>query len=348
MLPVAKSNEGYGLWVGRLSRFNSVRMQTELLAHALRLVKSKPCAVLGDHNEGLALLRRDFSGFCGQLIWPYGGFDSRLWRTFRWRSNRKPIYVYHNITPASYYWSAEPKVALGAIAGRLQLALAPKSMRWVTCSRYNQRELLRMGFTSVQLCSNIVDSHMGAFGKMKEGDRVLFVGRIAPNKRCLELVRYVRKVADQLRKRIVLTIVGDRKPHCAYADAFDRELHRIKESNSWLLVELFHSALTDKEMRDKYAAATVYVSASHHEGFGLPVCESIAAGTPALYVECGGTEDVLNREGMIARAQEHVFPMFLAQLLVSEPSRQALWDAQRKYVEMMTIPHVLRAINSVF
>lgn len=66
-----------------------------------------------------------------------------------------------------------------------------------------------------------------------------------------------------------------------------------------------------------YAAADLFVSTSHGEGFGLPLLESIASGTPVIATDCSAITEVVGPGGILIppagriaapMGQEQVFP----------------------------------------
>ena len=54
----------------------------------------------------------------------------------------------------------------------------------------------------------------------------------------------------------------------------------------------WHSSITDQELRDLYAAATLVTFASSYEGFGLPILEAQAVGRPVITSRCCSLPEV--------------------------------------------------------
>lgn len=73
---------------------------------------------------------------------------------------------------------------------------------------------------------------------------------------------------------------------------------RIEDLNLSDKIE-FKSGLTEKELAAEYATATVAVCPSLYEGFGFPVAEALASGTPVV-TTCGGAlPEVVGDAGLI-------------------------------------------------
>jgi len=61
----------------------------------------------------------------------------------------------------------------------------------------------------------------------------------------------------------------------------------------------FMGNLSRKEVASEMQQADVYVLASHHETFAIPLIESLACGTPIVATACVGPEGIVNKENGI-------------------------------------------------
>jgi glycosyltransferase involved in cell wall biosynthesis len=78
-----------------------------------------------------------------------------------------------------------------------------------------------------------------------------------------------------------------------------RDLARKLEAQGRLR---FVSGLATNELADLYASATLCVTPSLYEGFGLPAIEAMACGTPVVVTDGGALPEVVGDAGMIVRA----------------------------------------------
>jgi glycosyltransferase involved in cell wall biosynthesis/2-polyprenyl-3-methyl-5-hydroxy-6-metoxy-1,4-benzoquinol methylase len=112
-----------------------------------------------------------------------------------------------------------------------------------------------------------------------EGRRVLLcVGRIAGNKRIDVLVRAMARVQASAPDTSLL-LVGDADSSSAYRDVADAARRLAKK----LMIEeqvIFAGKVED--LPAYYRAADIYITASDHEGFGIPVLEAMACGVPVV------------------------------------------------------------------
>jgi glycosyltransferase involved in cell wall biosynthesis len=103
---------------------------------------------------------------------------------------------------------------------------------------------------------------------------ILFVGTIEPRKNVPNLIDAFLALPENLRKQYQLVIAGRIGWNC------EREVAMLKElegTNSGVV----HLGYVSDEAKDiLYQKATVFSSASHYEGFGMPVLEAMNYGVP--------------------------------------------------------------------
>lgn len=294
---------------------NSIYLQARLW-HAAVARWGGEGAVLGVRALGRA-------GDRGVVLYHYGSFD---WGVFRvpWRG---PLLgVFHNVTPARLLYRWNPLVAARAALAAAQLRALPQGLRWIAVSPFNRQVLYAYGFRQVDVVPLVIEPAPG--GEKSETPLLLFVGRITPSKNVAELLRGHEQVCARSRQRPRLVIVGARKPRCRYGDWFERCLERSRWRH---LVTWEQHPLAYRRLLELHTRAWLYVSLSLHEGFGVPVCQSVAAGTPALYLACGGTESVLNGVGCMWRGQAE-FAELVVEHLENPQLREELLSRQAPLV----------------
>lgn len=313
-------------------KYNAVRLHAEIWHCAMG-----PCLQEGS-STSLATWRELRSRQRGVLLYHYASFD---WLAWALSVSPDAVFVYHNVTPAGELWRWSPLVALRALAAAVQLRLMPKDLPWLAVSEFNRQELIKIGFKTVETVPLIFDEQTK--GKKSELPTLLFVGRISPNKNVIALLRAFCSVWERSSPKPRLVLVGARKRRCRYADAFERELNSCpaKADIVW-----HASSVRYSQLQDLYRSAWLYLSMSRHEGFGAPVCQAVSFGTPALFLECGGTESVLGAAGLVrSEGQGNVADRVL-ELLASEEARLRLLRAQAVIIQLLDSASVAERLCS--
>jgi glycosyltransferase involved in cell wall biosynthesis len=282
------------------------------------------------------------------------------------RARPEPLAVdYHNVTPAELLGSWVPDWARqSAVDGRRQVSeLASRACYAVADSAYNAADLHAAGYRAVEVAAPLFPSAAVApdattcrfLAQRRRADTVdwLFVGRLAPNKAQHDLVKAVaaaeRWLGRRCRLRLVGTGLGDR-----YASAVRRFADRLGLGDR---VELVGS-VDDAVLAAHYAAADVFVSASDHEGFGIPLVEAMAAGVPVVaYATTAVAETVagggllLDRKDPLTLAYAAVTaaddPVLRGRLVAAGRRRAAelgIDRVRRRWAEV--IPHIVAAASN--
>jgi glycosyltransferase involved in cell wall biosynthesis len=127
----------------------------------------------------------------------------------------------------------------------------------------------------------------------------LFVGRLAPNKAQHDLLKALsvyRRVFDPEAR---LRLVGGSSSH-AYATALVDFITALQLEDA---VELC-GEVTDAELAAHYRAADVFVSASDHEGFCIPLLEAMHHRLPIVAYGSSAIPETLGGAGLCLASKE--------------------------------------------
>jgi glycosyltransferase involved in cell wall biosynthesis len=108
--------------------------------------------------------------------------------------------------------------------------------------------------------------------------RLLFVGRVAANKRLPVLVEAVARLRER-RPEVHALVAGD------ITDLYQEEhQHCLVLAGELGVADRLHflGHVSDGELPDLYRSADLFVMPSRHEGFCLPVVEAMASGVPVI------------------------------------------------------------------
>ncbi|MGQ9662599.1 MAG: glycosyltransferase [Kiritimatiellia bacterium] len=215
----------------------------------------------------------------------------------------KKVVVYHNVTPPEFYQGFDDGLAarLAEARARLPDVLRVSDAIWAD-SAFNAREIEALGIGSVRVFPLIFSVEvfeyvpdariMQAFaGAMRN---VLFVGRIAPNKRVEELVLGFAYYHYGLNRQSRLILVGsDRSAPRYYL------MLRMLARELGLTTVCFERYASPAGLCAYYRCADVFVTASEHEGYCLPLVEAMHMRVPVIAKKRGGMPETLASAGIL-------------------------------------------------
>ena len=230
-------------------------------------------------------------------------------------SPEKRVIVYHNITPPEFFWAFQPETAALLAEGRKQLeGLASATDLALADSEYNRRELQAAGFKRSSVLPLSLDAaalEIKPSGRIlrrlgNRRDHLLFVGRVAPNKKFEDLFRVFHHYSKNCRPGAKLILVGKYRPHDIYY-GFLRSLFEELELEN----VIFTGLVRQNEMIAYYQRAGVFLSLSEHEGFGLPLLEAMFLGIPVMAFAAAAVEETMGGAGVLIREKDNLglFPL---------------------------------------
>jgi glycosyltransferase involved in cell wall biosynthesis len=232
------------------------------------------------------------------------------------------ILVYHNITPPEYFVDVHPPLVRLCFLGRRELRLyANRCELALGDSEYNRRELEALGFPLTDVLPVVPDfSHLdvcanplqaGAFDD--ERVNVLFVGRMAPHKRIEDVIRFFHAYQQWFNPRSRLLLVGS-------YDGFENYVAMLRA----LIVRLGASAIhqvghvSNEELVAYYDVADVFLSASEHEGFCVPLVEAFHMGVPVIAYASTAVPATMDGAGVLYETKDPVRVAALLDAVVTD------------------------------
>jgi glycosyltransferase involved in cell wall biosynthesis len=215
---------------------------------------------------------------------------------------------YHNITPADLLRDWEPAVAYEVALGRTQLArLAPQSRFAVADSAFNESELQGLGYEGTAVVPLLIDMQSKSdepdpelarsLTRRKEragGADLLYVGKISPHKAPHDLV----KMLDVLRRTddpaARLHLVGS-----PLGETYEPALRAFIDELGLADVVNLAGSVSDAELEAYFRAADVFVMASDHEGFCVPLAEAMGHGVPIVAYGVTAVPETVGGAGLV-------------------------------------------------
>lgn len=239
-------------------------------------------------------------------------------------SPARKILIYHNITPAHYFAGVSDSVAAQLTSAREgMLHTARQSEAVWAASAFDAAELEEAGVRTVKVLALPFDpAALDAPAEPYILNRftgpltnILFVGRIAPNKRVEDLIlafAWYQTINPYSR----LLIVGSQRSAPRYY-----MMLRMLANELNLTHVCFEGFAAAAGLAAYYEVADLYVSASEHEGYCLPLVEAMHKGVPVIARRAGGTPEALGGAGVL---YEDLSPNELAELMHRVISDDAL------------------------
>ncbi|MBX7245811.1 MAG: glycosyltransferase family 4 protein [Candidatus Sumerlaeaceae bacterium] len=242
--------------------------------------------------------------------------------------------VYHNVTPPKLLETV-PALAARSHEGLHQLTmLAQSGARGVAVSQYNAQDLLRAGFHDVEILPLAVgdDRRMELelpSHRRESPLRVLHVGRLLPHKAIDDVISVFALACKSSPKPMNLRIIGSD----AESGSHLRTLQNLAEQVAPGCVT-FCGKLSDQQLVAEYAQAHAYLCMSRHEGFCVPIVESMFAGIPVVAAANGAIPETVGTSGIVlSDTDPAVFAEALLSVLTEERLRSAVIAAQRRRAE---------------
>jgi glycosyltransferase involved in cell wall biosynthesis len=217
----------------------------------------------------------------------------------------RTLLLSHNVTPAQWFWTVEPQVAIQCALGRRQLPdFAARADAVAGVSAFNAAEL-----GSEQVIPILFDpARLGApaVGDPTGDPHLLSVGRLTPHKRQDELIGVLGLLRRHRLPGARLTLVGE-----PVTDPYLRSLEALAGRLAPGAVT-FARGLSTEQLAAAYRSAHVVVSLSEHEGFCIPLLEAFALGTPVVARPSGGVPEVAGDAALLTDDRD---PAVLAELV---------------------------------
>jgi glycosyltransferase involved in cell wall biosynthesis len=245
----------------------------------------------------------------------------------------RKVVVYHNITPAEYFVGINARVADRCRRGRFELGrLVPATDLALGVSEFNRQELAAAGFRRTGVLPILVDWERYAVPPVRaleaaygQGTNLLFVGRIAPNKRIEHLLKtyYFYRRLDPGSRLIVVGTAIDTEPYLAACQKLAAELGVLDGV-------VFAGAVRQAELCTYYRLAAAYLSLSEHEGFCVPLLEAMHFGVPVVAFAAAGVPGTLGDAGLLVHDKDFPALAELVREVVTAPAlRESVVAGQR-------------------
>jgi glycosyltransferase involved in cell wall biosynthesis len=194
--------------------------------------------------------------------------------------------VYHNITPPEYFLGVHKDLVKLCFRGRRELtAYIDRCELALGDSEYNRQELAALGFPSTGVLPVVPDfAHLDLAPNTMTADRfddgwtnIMFVGRVIPNKKFEDVIRAFHVYRTRHNPRSRLLFVGSHGGFEKYLAMLHALVARLGTPDVHFL-----GHVSNEELTALYDVADLFLCASEHEGFCVPIIESFHKRVPVV------------------------------------------------------------------
>lgn len=236
----------------------------------VKIVKNAADVVLDDHFMSSDLIVYDF------------GFHTEMFDSIHLApSNSKIIVRYHNITPPELMPESQRAITMKSFEQQTNLLKADLIL---TVSKFNIETLIEYGIDEKDIAYiNLVldfpqSNEVPITGKRSNQQAIeaIYVGRFVPSKGVIDILKALHLATDQGVDNVNLNLIGNLQlSNDAYVDQIYSLIDEYKLTDR---VNLLPS-ISDEKLSECYRNSQLFITASYHEGFCMPVIE-------ALHHEC--------------------------------------------------------------
>ncbi len=235
------------------------------------------------------------------------------------------ILVYHNITPPEYFIGVNKTLVRECWIGRRELtAYRSRCDLALGDSEFNRRELETLGFPRTGVLPVVpslahIDRTPNAMLANEYDDgrtNILFVGRTIPNKRLEDVIRFFQAYRLRYDRGARLLLVGAQSGFRDYVTS-------LRDLISTCRIDGVHLVghVSNEELTALYDVADLFLSASEHEGFCVPLIEAFHKRIPVVAFAATAVPDTMDGGGVLYDRKD---PRYVASIMHTVLSDEAL------------------------
>ena len=232
--------------------------------------------------------------------------------------------VYHNITPPEYFIGVHKDLVKLCFRGRRELtAYIARCDIALGDSEYNRAELAQLGFTDTGVLPVVPDfTHLDVApdpmlaSEFDDGwTNVMFVGRVIPNKRFEDVIRTFHVYRTRHNPRSRLLLVGSYSGFERYLTMLHALVARLGTPDVHFL-----GHVSNEELSALYDVADLFLCASEHEGFCVPIIEAFYKRVPVIAYASTAVPATMDGAGVLYDEKEPAAVAKLMDAVLTDPA----------------------------
>ena len=264
--------------------------------------------------------------------------------------NKNDILIYHKstgtdlsflleITPGKYLEQYNKYLYNLVEYGRKGLEYASKYFDYsLADSKYNKSELDELKYKNTITLPILIpfEDYRKEFDrkvikKYSDGKKnILFVGRITPNKTQEDIIKSFYYYKNYVNKNSRLILVGNDNGFENYSDLLKKLIKELELEND----VVFSGHVKFEEILAFYRVADLFLCMSDHEGFCVPLVESMFFEVPILAYNSSAIKDTLGNSGIIVNKKDYFLISELMNFILSDENiKKEIIKKQNKRLE---------------
>ncbi len=248
------------------------------------------------------------------------------------------VLIYHNVTPPEFFYLYDKTLALLCLEGKNEIkTLVPHFDLALGDSEYNRQDLERYGFVKTDVLPIFIGIHkydeldFSAWESTRTNGttNILFVGRLAPNKRQEDVIKAFYCYHRYINENSKLFLVGSSQISL-YVSKLKKLISNLELSDA----VVFTGMVNEKELIQYYKNSHVFVCMSEHEGFCVPLLEAMYFNLPVIAYNAAAVPFTLGNSGILLNQKDYVTTAELINLVIENNEfRSRLILEQKKQLD---------------
>lgn len=219
----------------------------------------------------------------------------------------KKIMVFQNVTPPYFFydtdWSSVKICLMGQSAASRTRHFYSKA---ITMSDFSVRDLIGYGWAPEDIYKiPMMDNKAGRIKSEpvdwweKDCVNLLFVGRMAPNKKIEDLISFANYYEKNSGRKSKLILVGG-KPYKNYFQSLKKYVELLGCHNVF-----FADFLSDEQLNYCYENSDIFLCMSEHEGLCMPIIEAMQLKLPVVAYNSSAVGETVGKAGTIFEKKDY-------------------------------------------
>ena len=247
----------------------------------------------------------------------------------------KKIAIYHNITPPEFFEDYSQLYVDLCKLGLDQVKKLNNTFDYVLAdSDFNKQDLVNMGFTAkinvlpILIAFEDYEKKPSKYIMKKYEDdfqNLIFVGRVAPNKKHEDLIRFYEAYKRNINPKSRLILVGSYEGMDLYKERLDNYIKALGVKDV-----IFTGKIPFSEILAYYKVANLFMCTSEHEGFCVPLVEAMYFDVPIIAYNSTAIPWTLGDSGVLMHRKDDMdWSLMINKLLTDFDYREQVLIKQR-------------------